>query len=186
MLQRPWMVLALVLMGCGGKDTDSAAGGDEGDEGGVGGGSDAAGSDGGGGSDGEDGSGGSDGGDGTDGSDGGDGALPTCRAADGDAFDTLEVGVSGDELAVTVAYSGGCADHLFTLCWPDPYFLESEPVQVNLELLHDGMGDACTAYPSETRTFDLAPLAEAWRDSYGSESGTMLIHLHGHSVEYSF
>lgn len=169
------LALALGAGGCGDKDADSGAGAAAGgDDGGVGGGS---------GSDGAD---GTDGADGGSGSDGTDDAYPSCRASEGDAFETLEVAVAGDELAVTVAYSGGCADHLFTLCWPEPSFLESEPVQANLELLHDGMADACDAYPSETRTFNLEPLAEAWRDSYRAESGTIIINLHGHSVEYSF
>jgi hypothetical protein len=179
-MRRTLWTLALVLCasGCGDKDADSGVGAAAGgDDGGVGGGS---------GTDGADGGDGTDGADGGTGSDGGDDAYPSCRASEGDAFETLEVAVAGDELAVTVAYSGGCADHLFTLCWPESTFLESEPVQVNLELLHDGMADACDAYPSETRTFDLEPLAEAWRDSYRAESGTIIINLHGHSVEYSF
>ena len=182
------LLLALALAAGGAcsakRPADSAGGGTD-----VGGGVGTDGTDGTDGSDGTDGTDGSDGTDGTDGSDGtdgGDGALPGCSSAAGDAFELVEASISGDRLATVVAYSGGCAEHDFTLCWPEPVFLESDPVQVNLEILHDGHGDACEAYPSESRDFDLAPLAAAWRAAYGAGSGELTIHLHGQTLAYRF
>ena len=44
--------------------------------------------------------------------------------------------VDGDVLSVIVSYGGGCERHDFEMCWPEPSFMESEPVQVNLEIWH--------------------------------------------------
>ncbi len=64
-----------------------------------------------------------------------------------------------------MSYSGGCETHSFRLCWPEPSFMESEPVQTNLEIIHDGPPDPCDAYPTEVVSFDLSPLKAAWIDS---------------------
>lgn len=107
-------------------------------------------------------------------------ALPL----DGTGSDRVEV--VDDELLVTVSYSGGCAEHFFQICWPDRSFLESEPVQVGLELWHGSDPDGCDAYFTEVRAFDLAPLREAWHSAYSEGPGTIQIGLLGESVEYSF
>lgn len=101
-----------------------------------------------------------------------------------DAFDLSAIRVTGDILEADVAYSGGCAHHYFRLCY-DPAFLESNPVQVNLRLEHDGQADPCEAYPMETRSFDLTPLADAYRAGYGVEHDRVLLRL-GDGAEYSF
>ncbi len=101
-----------------------------------------------------------------------------------DAFDLNGVAVAGDNLEVSVAYSGGCANHYFRLCY-EPAFLESNPVQVELRLEHDGQGDPCEAYPSETRAFDLRPLAAAYNAAYGASGGTVHLRL-GEGASYTF
>jgi hypothetical protein len=116
--------------------------------------------------------------DGADGaSDGADGAsstdLPDCQARDGHATDLGALTISGDTLSATLSYSGGCEDHDFTLCWPDGTFLESEPLQAHLEILHSGTPDPCEAYPTEVVDFDLAPLRAAYTASTGASSGTI-------------
>ena len=160
---RPALTLALtaaLALACGDKDDD---GGDTAPLYGDG-------------ADGADGA--SDGGDGADGaSDGADGTggtgLPACAATDGHATDLGDVTVSGDTLTATLSYSGGCEAHDFTLCWPDGVFLESEPVQAHLEILHTGPPDPCEAYPTEVVDFDLTPLRAAYAASTGSTSGTV-------------
>jgi hypothetical protein len=102
----------------------------------------------------------------------------------GDPFELNSATVNGDTLSVSVSYSGGCAPHYFRLCY-DGAFLESFPVQANVVLQHDGQGDACEAYPTETREFDLRPLAEAYREAYQTETGTVILRL-ADGVEYSF
>jgi hypothetical protein len=113
-------------------------------------------------------------------------AYPACEAADGFATSIDSVTLSGDSLDVLVSYSGGCATHWFTTCWPDQSFMESFPVQADLELLHEGDApDPCEAWISEEVTVDLMPLRRAYEASYGS-SGTIIVGLGGYSVEYSF
>lgn len=110
-----------------------------------------------------------------------------CRADDGDAYEVqAPVHIDGDTLLVTVAYGGGCETHDFEICWPDQAFMESDPIQVSLELWHDAHDDGCEAYITEERAFDLAPLRDAWHDSYGAGPGTITIHLGSETVDYTF
>jgi hypothetical protein len=71
-----------------------------------------------------------------------------------DAFDLGEVTVSGDTLLVTVSYSGGCRDHIFTLHSNGAY-MKSLPPQMMLWLEHLSNGDNCRAMITETLKFDL-------------------------------
>lgn len=106
-----------------------------------------------------------------------------------DAYDINdpEPKVELDTLLLNVAYSGGCAEHEFGLCW-DNGFLESDPVQVNIVIPHNGNDDRCDAYPSEVLSFDLSDLKAAWQDAYKQEHGTIAINLEGweKSIEYVF
>jgi hypothetical protein len=94
--------------------------------------------------------------------------------------------VDGDVLSVIVSYGGGCERHYFEMCWPEPSFMESEPVQVNLEIWHGGTPDMCDAYLTETLEFELDLLQQSWKDQYGEGPGTITINLMGDSVDYSF
>lgn len=116
-----------------------------------------------------------------------------CHADEGAAYDLggLEpsepaVVVDGDVLSITVGYGGGCEEHLWALCWPDGSFMESDPVQARLELWHGGEPDPCDAYLSETLTFDLTPMRDAWHASYGAGPGTMILLLDDESATYTF
>jgi hypothetical protein len=112
--------------------------------------------------------------------------LPDCRADRGDDYDVEGASVAGDTLTVSIGYGGGCETHEFTLCWPDPTFAESAPVQTWLEIFHEANDDMCDAYFVEDVTFDLTPLRDAWRAAYGATSGTITVHVGGQSVEYTF
>lgn len=81
--------------------------------------------------------------------------------------------IDGNDLVVELGYGGGCTEHLLGACW-DGAFLESEPVQVAAFVAHDPLDDACDAWVMETRSFDLTPLAEAYRAAYGS-AGTGIV-----------
>ena len=117
-----------------------------------------------------------------------------CSAEDGNGgldlggFDTSgeSLSIDGDTLYVAVGFGGGCEEHLFEICWPDKAFMESEPVQVGLEIWHGGTPDMCEAYLSETLEFDLSPLKAEWKDVYGAGAGTIIINVMGESVQYDF
>jgi hypothetical protein len=85
-----------------------------------------------------------------------------------------------------VSYGGGCESHFFELCWPEPEFMESAPVQVSLELLHTGEEDFCDAWMTERIDLDVTPMADAWRAAYGGSSGEMILNIQGHSTLYTF
>lgn len=112
--------------------------------------------------------------------------LPDCQADHG-ATTTIEgISVGNDELLVAVGYGGGCEDHVFTLCWPDQSFMESDPVQVTLELFHEDNDDACDMWIEEEISLDLAPLRQAWTEAYGSEHGSIVLHLGGFDASFDF
>ncbi|MBW2264417.1 MAG: hypothetical protein JRG91_20825, partial [Deltaproteobacteria bacterium] len=100
-------------------------------------------------------------------------------------YDFESVSIDGDDILITISYGGGCEDHHFRLCW-DGSFMESHPVQVDLELIHDGHGDACLAYITSTHRFSLVPLKEAWFEAYGTDTGTIMINGDGFSTLYEF
>ena len=109
-----------------------------------------------------------------------------CRADEGDGLEFEEGSyIEGDELFLTVGYGGGCEEHEFTLCWPSQTFMESAPVQVGLEVLHNANNDMCDAYFFDPISFDLTPLREAYVDGYGG-GGTILVNVGGESLEYTF
>jgi len=103
-----------------------------------------------------------------------------------DPFDLEMVHIEGDELVLTVSYSGGCAFHLFPACFGG--FMESSPVQVSVALGHDAQDDLCEAYPTEDRRLSLGALKQAYQDAYGEASGSMILNIAGapEALEYSF
>ena len=118
----------------------------------------------------------------------GDDAAFACEGNEpADAYDFIEWQLDGDSLEITVAYSGGCQDHIFEMCW-GPDWAESFPVQVPVLLSHDAMGDDCEAYPQETVVIDLVPLKEAYQQAYQSETGAMELLLIGQDagITYEF
>lgn len=112
--------------------------------------------------------------------------LPDCRTRDGDPFQQSTTTLDGDIVHVTGAYGGGCAEHDFPLCWPDPVFQDEWPVQAWLELQHDANDDPCDAWLTETVDVDLRPLRAAWREQYGDRSGRILVHLGDTVLDYRF
>jgi hypothetical protein len=101
-----------------------------------------------------------------------------------DSFAIDSLSVEGDALIAGLSYSGGCnPTDYFRLCYGG--FLESFPVQVELRLEHDAQGDACEAMETSTRTFDLTPLREAYREAYRTEHATVILRL-GEGASYSF
>jgi hypothetical protein len=110
----------------------------------------------------------------------------TCRAEHGDDYASIAAAVDGDTLAVTVTYSGGCAEHAFVPCWPDQSFMESAPVQARLELWHDDHGDPCDAVIEDDIAIDLGPLRDAWHDAYGDGAGEIVIRFEDWSLPYTF
>jgi len=91
---------------------------------------------------------------------------------------TIEhLGLSGDLLTFSVQYSGGCANHSFTL-HTGVCFLESWPPQSDIFLVHEDPGDPCDSVVTEAQVFDLAPLKVAYLDGNGGRSRTLVLNIH--------
>jgi hypothetical protein len=96
------------------------------------------------------------------------------------------VRVVGDTLVARVSFGGGCREHRFALVFAT-YFMESMPVQMRGVLSHDAAGDPCRALLGRELRFDLSPLKERYRVSYGRQSSTIV--LRGNwpgTLEYRF
>ena len=104
-----------------------------------------------------------------------------------DPFEIGSAAIAGDRLSVEVSFGGGCEEHDFTLVI-GAAFAESDPVQLQAEIAHDANNDACEAYLTETRVFDLGLVRTRYRDWYGPGAGevVMLIKGVGESLSYVF
>ena len=111
--------------------------------------------------------------------------VQICDSPSAGDFTVLSWSISGDLLEATFEYGGGCEDHDFQLCW-DGSFMESWPVQVSLVPKDWGPPDPCLALITETHTFDLQPLQDAWVQSYGTPPGEILVNMSQGSASYSF
>ena len=112
--------------------------------------------------------------------------LPDCTADQGAPTRLGEAALLGDTLSVGASYSGGCADHRFTLCWPDQAFAESWPVQARLEVLNQPQDDGCQAWLTERLSFDVSPLKSLWRVEYGLGPGEIVLRLGDQTLAYRF
>ena len=96
--------------------------------------------------------------------------------------------IAGDTLTASVSYSGGCRTHVFTLV-VGASFVESSPVRLPADLRHDGNGDTCEAFPTESYAFDLTVVKARYRDAYGPGRGQValeLANLPGDRLLYDF
>ncbi|MCA9737256.1 MAG: hypothetical protein R3E98_03780 [Gemmatimonadota bacterium] len=104
-----------------------------------------------------------------------------------DPVEILRGAVAGDTLTLEVRYGGGCAEHRFQVVGQGS-FQESWPVGLALILAHDAGDDPCDGLLQTTLRFDLTPVAERYRASYGASSGIVRLHLEGlaHALDYRF
>lgn len=104
-----------------------------------------------------------------------------------DPVEILRGTITGHTLTLEVRYGGGCAEHRFQLVGQGS-FQESWPVGLVLILAHDDGDDPCDGLLHTTLRFDLTPVAERYRASYGAASGIVRLHLEGlpHALEYRF
>lgn len=73
--------------------------------------------------------------------------------------------LDGDVLEVDLSYGGGCENHEVDLALRGPW-LESFPVRANMEIAHEDNDDPCDAFLTETRSFDLRPVRDAYLATY--------------------
>ncbi len=83
------------------------------------------------------------------------GPFPECGAlGEGDVFEISKAAVITDDLALEVAYGGGCETHDFTLCFAG-VVLDTNILLV--DVVHDAHADDCLSLITEPRSFDLKP-----------------------------
>jgi hypothetical protein len=104
-----------------------------------------------------------------------------------DAYTIQKVAIEGDRLAITVRHGGGCRTHDFHLV-TSRLFMESNPVQSDLLLTHDGHGDLCRALITAELVFDLGPLKRTYQHVYPNAPGPIILRLRDWSepVRYEF
>lgn len=99
-----------------------------------------------------------------------------------DPFDLIEVKRQETVLTVVVGYGGGCQPHTFSIYWNGSY-ADSMPLQAVVDLYHDGQGDTCEAYLTDTLTFELK---DVFRGEYDVENGVHLTVRNAHDQESLF
>ena len=104
---------------------------------------------------------------------------------DHDSYEIAEMSITEDILTIEVSYGGGCVEHEFQLLI-SKCFLESDPVQAQMILLHDAKGDMCETLITRELEFDLSGLKEIYQDAYATNSGTIVLNISNASVVYSF
>lgn len=93
---------------------------------------------------------------------------------------------SGDALALTLQYGGGCFPHTFKLCY-DGAFRESSPVQTSIWVVDTTEEvDGCLALPTVEKVWDLGPLRDLYTELYPNGPNIMTLNVGRNSIEYSF
>ena len=93
-----------------------------------------------------------------------------------DDYNLEEATLMGDTLTIDVAYGGGCADHQFTLL-AEPAFMESDPVQLGISIVHNANDDFCERWVEEAYHFDLTPIKTMYQQAYQQDAGTIVLNL---------
>lgn len=93
-----------------------------------------------------------------------------------DPVDVVSAEIVGDSLDVVVRFSGGCEAHELRLIATN-YWLESYPVQLFSEIVHEDPGDPCDAIVEERARFGLAGLRQSYFESY-APPGDVIIRVY--------
>lgn len=83
----------------------------------------------------------------------------------GTPFELKEARFVGNEIELTVAYSGGCMEHGFRLL-ADEVVALSYPPQLGVHVIHDDPGDDCEAYITQTLRVDASTLVQWLGDAF--------------------
>lgn len=91
--------------------------------------------------------------------------------------------IEKDALHLRISYTGGCAEHDFSLvAWDSSS--KASILQAKLLLAHNANGDSCKAIIKETLRFDVSPLRAHFHEIYGPELGIVLLCLRDLRVRY--
>jgi hypothetical protein len=99
----------------------------------------------------------------------------SCDGLPNDAFQlnqAMTVDTEARILRVSVAYSGGCAEHTFAACW-NGAISKSKPATFSLSLHHDNAGDDCDAFITRDLFIDLSSTPAGFGSPEGETSTTI-------------
>ena len=82
-----------------------------------------------------------------------------------DTYELSSAEITDDTLRISVSYGGGCEEHEFTLIASNA-FMESDPVQLNISIVHNANLDPCERWVSEAYYFDLTPIKNMYLQNY--------------------
>ena len=103
-------------------------------------------------------------------------------------FQLNKASITEDQLDLQVSYGGGCEDHIFSVYW-DGNFDEAEGVtSISLIINHIDNNDGCEAYITETVSFDLTKVKEAFLIAHPTKPGQVTLKLSGQGkqLDYTF
>jgi hypothetical protein len=98
----------------------------------------------------------------------------TLWPADRLVLDSVSVG--HDTLLVTVAHQGGCRVHRYAAVSTSGW-LHFDRVHVLINIAHDDGNDLCRAQVRPVLRFDLLPLQQAYRQSFGNRPAEIVLRV---------
>lgn len=95
-----------------------------------------------------------------------------------DAYQLDDATITADTLTISVSYGGGCETHQFTLIASEA-FMESDPVQLGVSIVHNANRDFCERWVEEVYHFNLTPIKTMYQEAYKQDAGTIVLNLEG-------
>ena len=88
-----------------------------------------------------------------------------------------DAAVNGDTLTLNVSYSGGCEEHVITLVISESFVGTEPAVRLAAFLAHNGNGDSCERWVTETYAFDLGVIKTLYQEAYQQNTGRVVLLL---------
>lgn len=101
-----------------------------------------------------------------------------------DPIMNVEVNIDGDDLQLTLQYSGGCREHQVDLALILPWCGTPPLPPPTFEIRHDANGDACEALITKAYSFDISGIREQGKSkvdfilAFKNSSGTTTSHTY--------
>ena len=102
---------------------------------------------------------------------------PEIGTLQSDSVSIKKAEVKDDNLILYCTYLGGCGTHSLNL-YSSISFMESNPVQLRMRLIHKADSETCDKVVHEIVKFDLKPVAGLYKSGYHRDKGTILLSIY--------
>jgi hypothetical protein len=96
-----------------------------------------------------------------------------------------QIEIKNNILTISCSYLGGCEVHSLNL-FSEIGFLESDPVQLRMRLIHHAYSDSCQNVINEKVAFDLKSVATLYKSAYRTNKGIILFSVYDSDVIHQY